>query len=162
MDYDNRITNPEMIFNCFDSKHALEHFKNHKGYFADDISNYSDLNYCEYGKLTDADIESKHYIYQKDNDNWLAFFLPEAGVIEKKEKKYRPYTIEDFETCEFVVFREKNNPSMEYHVRYNGYRKCGNFYKVILGNISYTFSDLFENFEYFYNGRWKPFGVKEE
>lgn len=41
-------------------------------------------------------------------------------------------------------------------------KKYDNEYKVILGNISYTFDDLFEDFERFYNGGWFPFGVEEE
>ena len=51
---------------------------------------------------------------------------------------------------------------MEYHVKYNGYRKYDNVYKVILGNISYTFDDLFEDFELLdSDGNWIPFGVEE-
>ena len=160
MEYDKRITNPDMILSCFDVKFVMANYRNKNGYFTDCIDYYADLSKCHYGKLTD--IRDDDHAYYLDSAKWYNFFLPESSIKpKKKEKKYRPYTMEDFEISEFVVFREKSNPSMEYHVRYNGYRKYDNFYKVILGNISYTFSDLFEDFERFYNGRWFPFGVEE-
>ena len=160
MEYDKRITNPDMILSCFDVKFVMANYRNKNGYFTDCIDYYADLSKCHYGKLTD--IRDDDHAYHLDSAKWYNFFLPESSIRpKKKEKKYRPYTMEDFEISEFVVFREKSNPLMEYHVKYNGYRKYDNVYKVILGNISYTFSDLFEDFERFYNGRWYPFGVEE-
>ena len=88
---------------------------------------------------------------------WLCPFA------KSKKKEYRPYTIEEFcnEGFEIVVFREKEDHSREYHVRYNGYRKAGTEY-IILGSWSYTLNDLFNDFEYLDNdGNWKPFGVEE-
>lgn len=158
MEYDKKIDDRAMILNCLDVGFCKRKTFS-SGYFTNCIDNYSDLSRCKYGKLTDT-TEKSVYTYQKDGNDWFAFFLPDCAV--KEEKIYRPYTMENFNISEFVVFREKSNPSMEYHVRYNGYRKYDNVYKVILGNISYTFSDLFEDFERLANnGEWVPFGVKE-
>lgn len=171
MKLDSRIIIPHTeILTCFDtdSENARKTVGK-KGYFSFRLGSFYDLSTCDYGTLDlidtanrDDDHGSDDVFHRKENDCYYSYFISEE-FIALKEKKYRPYTIEEF--CdmgfEFVVFRDKNDPPLEYHVRYNGYRKCGNFYKVILGNISYSFSDLFENFEYFYNGRWKPFGVKE-
>lgn len=136
-----------------------------KGYFSNAIIDFEDLKDCIYGELQDADLDLNYpYWRTADNENGLesfSYFLPESS-LKPVEKKYRPYTMEDFAISEFVVFREKSNPLMEYHVRYNGYRKYDNVYKVILGNISYTFDDLFEDFELLdSDGNWIPFGVEE-
>ena len=40
------------------------------------------------------------------------------------------------------------------------YRPLNEFY-VEIGEYTYTLSDLFEDFELFENGEWKPFGVEE-
>lgn len=167
MEYDKKIDDRAMVLNCLDVDFARDKYENSYGYFTDDIQNYSNLNKCEYGKL--ITIGNSNIPYKGGNGQYFRFFLPESAI--KKEKKYRPYTIEEFlnegfevlnEGFEIVIFREKSNPSMEYHVRYNGYKKYDNVYNVILGNMGYTLSDLFEDFERFYNGRWFPFGVKEE
>ena len=178
MKYDPRIKNEHCIRDPFNVETAKQYIGK-RGYFTDDIFNFSNLDSCCAGMLAHVEADSRHPYYCAISDEGViikgnfSFFLSAEFVEEKpKEKKYRPYTLEEFlndgfevlnEGLEIVIFREKGNPLTEYHVRYNGYRKYdNNVYKVILGNISYTLSDLFEDFERFYNGRWFPFGVKEE
>ena len=170
MKYDPRIKNEHCIRDPFNVETA-EQYIGKRGYFTDDIFDFSNLDNCCDGMLVSVEADNSHPYYCGISDEGVivkgnfSFFLSAEFVEEKpKEKKYRPYTIEEFcnEGFEIIVFREKNNPLMEYHVRYNGYKKYDNVYNVILGNIGYTFSDLFEDFERFYNGRWFPFGVKEE
>ena len=160
MKLDERIEKLSDILTCVDIEEAKQ-FIGQKGYFSDCIRNFDDLS------VKTADVLSGVYDHDmtfiaEDDTHWR-YFIPECR-LKPKEKKYRPYTIEEFcnEGFEIIVFREKDCPSREFHLRYNGYRKCDNVYKVILGNITYTLSDLFEDFERFYNGRWFPFGVKEE
>lgn len=168
--YDPRIKNELCIRDPFTIDTGKQHIGK-RGYFTDDIFNFSNLDSCCTGMLASVESDNRHPYYCAISDEGIiikgnfSFFLSAEFVEEKpKEKQYRPYTIEEFcnEGFEIVVFREKGNPSTEYHVRYNGYKKYDNVYKVILGNMSYTLSDLFEDFERFYNGRWFPFGVKEE
>lgn len=166
MNLDIRIKSISDIFTCINMEKAKQ-FIGKRGYFADCMISFEDLSQRELYTLDRIDDDEIPFV--SSNVHWR-YFLP-VDNLKPAEKKYRPYTLEEFlnegfevlnEGLEIVVFREKGNPSMEYHVRYNGYRKCDNVYKVILGNISYMFSDLFEDFERFYNGRWYPFGVKEE
>ena len=170
MKYDPRIKNEHCIRDPFNVETAKQYIGK-RGYFTDDIFNFSNLDNCFAGVLVSVEEDNRHPYYCAISDEGViikgnfSFFLSAEFVEENpKEKKYRPYTIEEFcnEGFEIIVFREKDCPSREFHLRYNGYRKCDNVYKVILGNITYTLSDLFEDFERFYNGRWFPFGVKEE
>ena len=166
MKLDIRIKSISDIFTCTNMEEAKK-FIGKRGYFADCMISFEDLSQRESYNLDRIDDDDVPFV--SGNVHWR-YFLP-VDNLKPAEKKYRPYTLEEFlnegfevlnEGFEIVVFREKGNPSMEYHVRYNGYRKCDNVYKVILGNISYTLSDLFDDFERFYNDRWFPFGVEEE
>lgn len=169
--YDPRIKNELCIRDPFTIDTGKQYIGK-RGYFTDDIFNFSNLDNCCAGMLAHVESDSRHPYYCAISDEGViikgnfSFFLSAEFVEEKpKEKKYKPYTIEEFcnEGFEIVVFRNKENHDFEYHVRYNGYRKCEDIYKVILGNISYTLDDLFEDFEYLdSDGEWKPFGVKEE
>jgi hypothetical protein len=162
MKIDDRIQDRKYIFDCFSADKAKEYI-GENCYMTDDLPLFEDLDFISVRKLDAIDNSGFYY---EEVDSTFEYCLPVRFVkpVEKKEKKYRPYTLEEFlnEGFEIIVFREKDCPSREFHLRYNGYRKCDNVYKVILGNMSYTLSDLFEDFERFYNGRWFPFGVKEE
>lgn len=160
MKLDTRIIDGKRPLTCFDTDEA-EKYIGKLCYISDEYDQFRALELIEPTILKGVE-DCEVPFHYGDKDRQADFCLPCEWVTE--EKKYRPYTIEDFEMFEIVVFREKSNPSMEYHVRYNGYRKYdNNVYKVILGNISYTLNDLFEDFEYLdSDGEWKPFGVKEE
>lgn len=169
MKLDTRIMDGKKPLNCFDTEEA-ESYVGKECYFSNDVFPFANMS----DKTNRALIYKGSLLkvwpdgsdpYETDSQRFYTFCLPCEWVTETKEKQYRPYTIDEFcnEGFEIIVFRERDYPSMEYHVRYNGYRKCDNVYKVILGNISYTLSDLFEDFEFLdSDGEWKPFGVKEE
>ena len=130
------------------------------GYFTKFVENFDDLDKVRKGVCGFKD--GSHFPFYC-GDQKFQFFIPENELLPK-EKQYRPYTLEEFcnEGFEIVVFRSKIDESPEYHVRYNGYIKYDNVYNIILGTISYTLSDLFENYEYLDDdGEWKPFGVEE-
>lgn len=159
MKLDPRIKKLSDILTCVDIEEAKQYI-NQIGYFADNINLFDNLDERLYGVLAGITVNNQSFCAH-DGVSYWRYFIPECR-LKPKEKKYRPYTMENFTISEFVIFREKSNPSMEYHVRYNGYRKYDNVYKVILGNISYTFSGLFEDFERLdNNGKWVPFGVEE-
>lgn len=167
MKLDKRVKENALIGHCFNAE-ELKRYIGQVCYFVDALEDFSDLINPFEGtlKAVSPDAVDCYVAEAKVNGGpaefSYAFCLP-AEFVEEEEKKYRPYTIEEFcnEGFEIIVFREKDCPSREFHLRYNGYRKCDNVYKVILGNLTYTLSDLFEDFERFYNGRWFPFGVEE-
>ena len=131
------------------------------GYFTNYVTNFDDLNSIRKGICVFKD-GSRFPFYCDDQK--FQFFIPENELLPK-EKKFRPYTLEEFcnEGFEVVVFRHKNDESLEYHVRYNGYLKYDNdVYLIIFGNKLYPLNELFENYEYLDDdGEWKPFGVEE-
>ena len=174
MKLDKRVKENALIGHCFNFE-ELKKYIGKECYFTDDLEDFSDLTNTLKGvlKAVGPDAEECYLVKYELNGQpaglHYTFCLPAEFVEEKpadkpEEKKYRPYTIEEFcnEGFEIIVFRERDCPSREFHLRYNGYRKCDNVYKVILGNISYTLSDLFEDFEYLdSDGEWKPFGVEK-
>ena len=99
------------------------------------------------------------------------FCLPCEWVEEeKKEPKYRPYTIKDFEKAflndefdDFIIFRDKHDHGNVYTMRYNGNFRKGEFEYICLGAKNFSFESLFENYEVAnYDGDFVPFGVLEE
>lgn len=166
MKLDPRIKDGKKPLDCFDTEKA-ESYVGKECYFSNDLFTFEDISDKTNRKLIYKGPLLKVWPdgsdpYETELQRFYAYCLPCEWVT--KEKKYRPYTIEEFcnEGFEIIVFRERDYPSHESHVRYNGYRKYdNNVYEVILGNMSYTLSDLFEAFERFYNGRWYPFGVEE-
>ena len=153
-------------FCCFGTdKKAITNHIGKKGYFANLISSFRDIRFCQYGTLGCVLGDQQESFCMNETGAIFSFFIPEY-FVKPKEKKYRPYTIEEFcnEGFEVVVFRHKNDESLEYHVRYNGYIKYdnGDVYLIIFGRKTYPLNELFENYEYLDDdGEWKPFGVEE-
>lgn len=152
-------------FCCFGTdKKAITNHIGKKGYFANLISSFRDIRYCQYGTLGCVLGDQQESFCMNESGATFSFFIPEY-FVKPKEKKYRPYTIEEFcnEGFEIVVFRNKNDESIEYHVRYNGYIKYDNdVYLIIFGRKTYPLNELFENYEYLDDdGEWKLFGVEE-
>ena len=165
MKLDNKVKEDYIIFSCFGTEQAKQ-YVDCKGYFTNDIGDFSNLDDCYYGTLNVVDNNSSRSYLNKDFSRYFGFFLPEKFVKQKQaKKKYRPYTLEEFcnEGFEVVVFRSKYDKSLEYHVRYNGYVKYDNgVYLIVFGNKLYPLNELFENYEYLDDdGEWKPFGVEQ-
>ena len=152
-------------FCCFGTdKKVITNHIGKKGYFANLISSFRDIRFCQYGTLGIVLGDQQESFCMNETGATFSFFIPEC-FVKPKEKKFRPYTLEEFcnEGFEVVVFRHKNDESLEYHVRYNGYLKYDNdVYVIIFGNKLYQLNELFENYEYLDDdGEWKPFGVEE-
>lgn len=109
---------------------------------------------------------------------WFQFCLPCEWVEEKKEAKepkYRPFSIEDWKfkhsIGETILYRYKGTycgDHREAEVMYLGYVKpldrvtdeAGKGY-LVLGNDCHDLQNLFDNYEIWIDGEWKPFGVEE-
>lgn len=93
MKLDPRIEKESLIYTPFsDDKINL----NENGYFANDIRSFSDLKKCEYGELVDCDIDLDYPYWRRADMNRYAFYIPESS-LKPVEKKYRPFTIEEFQ-----------------------------------------------------------------
>ena len=138
------------------------------GYFTNFITNFDDLNSIRKGICSFKD-GSQFPFYEGDQS--FQFFIPEFS-LKPKEKKYRPYTFIEF-TDKFTVgqpikFRRKGMIGHERYLILNGYeheRDCDQTITyVYIGPISYTFNELFNNYEWqvHYTEDFEPFGVEVE
>lgn len=169
MELDKRIIKGKRPLTCFDIKEARK-YVGKLCYVSNSYDCFRDLkNLVEEVILIDVeDCETPFHFYI---DNQREFCLPAEWVKpEEPEKKYRPYTIKDFEKVflndefdDFIIFRDKNNPEDVYTMRYNGNFRKGEFEYICLGAKNFSFESLFENYEVAnYDGDFVPFGVLEE
>ena len=147
-----------------------------KGYFANNISAYQDLEKFLGGFhlwiSTLRKIEDDEVIAFGDDFGHLnCYFLPEEWVLPK-EKKYRPYSlnewIEQHEIGDIIHYRNKSE-GIEFRHMYMGYAfgKGKDITKINVGTVTlgvanYSFDYLFEDYKIEIGGEWLPFGVKEE
>ena len=171
MELDKRIKEGKRPLTCFDLKEA-EKFIGEDGYFAHEMEAFENLDRCYFSRLLGFDTCDKSIPFAVANASRdYEFFIPAEWVkSEEPEKKYRPYTIKDFEKAflndefdDFIIFRDKNNPEDVYTMRYNGNFRKGEFEYICLGAKNFSFESLFENYEVAnYDGEWQPFGVIDE
>lgn len=167
MELDKRIKSKEDILTCFDIEKAGQ-FLGHKGYFANVNSSYQNLDNKAYGILTE--IKDAAYSFKMDNNEYWRFFIPEI-ILKPKEKKYRPYTLMEFNdkftTGQPIKFRPKGKVGWERYLILNGYvheqRGDQTFTYIYIGISGYTFDELFNAYEWqeHYTEEFKPFGVEE-
>ena len=150
-----------------------------KGYFFDEFVDTKDLSeYCCYGELIEIDFgrDQNDLCFkaklENGNTNFFRFFIPETD-LKPIEKKYRPYSLEEFlenfGMGDQIVFRIKNADDIKVAM-FTGYitdveridDKTPGACEIMLGSFHYSLFSLFEDFERFYNGRWKPFGVLDK
>lgn len=92
MKLDSRIYKDRKPLDCFDAEKA-EKFVGQKGYASDDISTFTDLDFCESGKLEYVVKENGNgicYPYSVVTDynrKEYAFFLPAAWVKNTEEQQ---------------------------------------------------------------------------
>lgn len=152
------------------------------GYFANSIQYFKDLkgSCIKYGKLLylhdlDRGGDKSDYCFVCSNHWTYRYFIPEEKLLpaEKPEKRYRPFSLEEFLEIfgmgDRIVFRAKNADDVKCAM-FTGYitdveridDKTPGACEVMLGVFHHSLFSLFEDFELFYNGRWKPFGVLVE
>ena len=179
MELDKRIKEGKRPLTCFDTEQAKE-FLGKECYFSNCKVHYKNLSAFEkFESLTDycigiltAVMDLGDRVFDVDQQcKEFRYCLPCEWVKEeKKEPKYRPYTIKDFEKAflndefdDFIIFRDKHEPDHIYTMRYNGNYVRGKIEYFCLGAKNFSFESLFENYEVAnYDGDFVPFGVLEE
>lgn len=148
-----------------------------KGFFFDQLVQTKNLTKCHYGTLVDIDINGyndDHCFKARDENGndfvgYYRFFLPESLVLkESKEKKWRAYTIAEFQETftvgRAVRFRRKDAPTQEHLLVFVGYYTLHDgSVSILFGIHFYTLEELFEQYEWqeFYTDEYRPFGIKE-
>ena len=149
-----------------------------KGYFANSIFDFKDLKRtCVYGEYAGWREHNQCFLCEQAGDKtYYSYFLPEDSLLPgEHEKKYRPYTLEEFSNIfkvgDLVEFRYKDSDEVKCTM-FTGYitdveridDKTPGACEIMLGISHYSLLDLFKDFELFYNGKWQPFGteVKEK
>lgn len=163
MELDKRINDTGSILTCF-SINAAKEYLGQQGYFTSDIDHYQNLDLTDFRTLTevcddDTPFCAGQVCYQ--------FFLP-AEFVRPAEKKYRPYTLREFEDKFHIgvpiKFRQKGDVGDELYLILEGYRNTDNLTFVYIGSFSYTLNELFNEYEWqsHYTEDFEPFGVEVE
>ena len=156
-------------FCCFDTeKRVVTIHIGEKGYFANEISFFRDINLCIYGTLEAVHGDQAESFEMRDNRKFYRYFIPEC-LVKPKEKQYRPFTLNEFlhiyELGDIVTFRCKYNDH-RYAGIVTGYEtdKEGDKAIIHIGCYSYLLSVLFTDYERINSeeGKWVPFGVEVE
>ena len=147
-----------------------------KGYFFDEFVQTKDLSKCRYGELIDITTHDDRNDlcfkaeYEEELVGFYRFFISEDD-LKPVEKKYKPYSLEEFSNIfkvgDLVVFRYKDSDEVKCAM-FTGYitdveridDKTPGACEVMLGIFHYSLLDLFKDFERFYNGRWWSFGTE--
>ena len=169
MELDKRIKEGKKPLTAFDVMESK--FIGTDCYFSDKASDFGDLSNCQVGTLVSRD--GMTGVFNATKNNSYANFdycLPCEWVEEKKEPKYRPYTMSEFKS-EFKIgmvltLRERNAPDYVYQVMYLGNRQYddsdSSSNTVFLSQRFFSLRELFNIFEIVRDGEWQPFGVLEE
>ena len=152
----------------------LSNYIGFNAYGADDVNHFHNLEACFFGALKRVDDDS-NYSFVIDSGRPgdtmpFRYMILEKDLEpkEKKEKKYRPFTLEEFQQFftigQPIKFRRKAYRELIHNVMFIGYREDNMGLIVLLGNASYFLEELFEEYEYFFeNGKtWVLFGVEVE
>ena len=170
MELDKRIIKGKRPLTCFDVEEAKQYIGK-ECYFTNTYCTFEDLHRIPKGELQYVSDDKDASDPYKTACYYYPFCLPCEWVKEeKKEPKYRPYTIKDFEEAflkgefeDFIIFRDKNYPDNVYTLRYNGNFISGGIEFICLGARSISFRNLFEDYEVMNtDGDFVPFGVLEE
>ena len=170
MELDKRIKEGKRPLTCFDTEQAKE-FLGKECYFSNAYCTFEDLHRIPKSELQYISNDKDASDPYKTACYFYPFCLPCEWVEEeKKEPKYRPYTIKDFEKAflndefdEFIIMREKENHDNVYTLRYNGNFIYSHTEYICLGGKNIDFRALFVNYEVAnYDGDFVPFGVLEE
>lgn len=166
---DKRIKSRKDIFDCFNSEKA-EKYIGERGYFANNLSDFSDLvgKHPNSGTLgaIHQDLDSPFYL--QESVTVYSFFLPKCLV--ESEKFSRPFSLTEFKAKlpkmlfpdALIHFRNNENGSEEYALKYNGYIIEDGTTFICLGSREYSLENLFKNGEYLdKDGEWNIFGVEE-
>ena len=171
MELDKRIKEGKRPLTCFDVKEA-KRFIGKECYFSNYLCNFNDINSLVPRALLhniteDKDASNPYY----SSPGYFAYCLPCEWVEEeKKEPKYRPYTMSEFKS-EFKIgmvltLRNRDTPDYVCQVMYLGNRQYdesdSDNNTIFLSQRFFSLRELFNMFEIVRDGEWQPFGVLEE
>lgn len=172
MELDKRIIDGKKPLDCFDVDIAKQ-FIGKKGYFSHYIDNYSDLKNTVLGELgsTGDTFHESFCCSEEAFDNYYyEFFLP-AEWVKEHEKKYRPFSLDEFSNIfkvgDLVEFRYKDSDEVKCAM-FTGYitdvdridDKNHGSCELMLGCFHYSLLSLFKECELFLDGEWQPFGIE--
>lgn len=161
MKLDNRLTG--FPFTCFSTKLAAHHIGK-KGYFANNLDDFSDLLNTSKGTLDKVYDDMPHAFYRSESCSVWRFFYPEEYLV--KETTYKPFSPATFEQYyslgETIIYRGKEN-KLTFKAIISAIVNDENskeFY-IVLGGNTYTLDELFNKYEICENDTWHAFGVEE-
>ena len=164
MKLDDRIMDRKYIFDCFTSDKAKEYI-GENCYMTDDFPLFEDLDFIQIYKLDAIDNSS---FYNAAEDSSFEYCLPVRFVKPAEEKGYKPFDPVTFEQHygigSVIKYRKTDMKDLIFRALVTAAVRdvnSGEFY-IVLGANSYTFNELFKNYEICEYGEWKPFGVVEE
>ena len=138
------------------------------GYFTNFVENFDDLDKVRKGNCVFKD-GCRFPFYEGDQS--FQFFIPKNELLPKK-KRYRPYTLMEFNdkftTGQPIKFRPKGKVGREHYLILNGYmheqREDQTITYIYIGSIPYTLNELFNAYEWqkHYTEDFEPFGVEVE
>lgn len=164
MELDKRIKNQKEIYTIITSDSA-KNYLNNRGYFTCDITDFEDLSDMDDFIFTLMEIGDGNEPFMNENGDTFSYFLPLNNVSKPVKFEYRPLTLDEWKEIyhigSIITFREKSNPDEVLTLMYTGFIETKNKEtKIFLGTFCLPLKVLFANYEFFYNGRWKPFGFK--
>lgn len=167
MNLDSRIIKGKTYLDCFDIEEAKQ-FIGKQCYFSDSPRSFANIDNINVATLTSIDGGDIHP-YKLENTRWryaTNLILPYEWIKEpeKKDPKYRPFTLDEF-TKRFslgdeVIVRRKGERNKIRHRLFVEYTE-DEIQIVHLGSYWFTFEELFDEYELLTNENWKPFGIKE-
>ena len=172
MKLDKRIIEGKKPLSCFDTEEAKQ-FIGKEGYFTNHLGVFAHIRRIEKYMLTAIDEKAQSCFKDVDGVRWDWFLPTEWVKPEEPEKKYRPYSLEEFlkifDIGVLVEFRVKNSDELKCAM-FTGYitdceridDKTPGAVELMLGNFHYSLFSLFEDFELFFEDKWQPFGIIDE
>ena len=147
-------------FCCFGTeKRVVTIHIGEKGYFANEISSFRDINLCIYGTLEAVHGDQAESFEMRDNRKFYRYFIPEC-FVKPKEKQFRPYTLNEFLDKYTVCANISGFPTDPNTGKQNG----DNDAIVCIGGYSFKLTELFTDYEQYDNMKdiWVPCGVEVE
>ena len=173
MKLDSRILEGKKPLTCFDTEEA-KRFIGKECYFSNYLCNFNNINSIAPRALLhniteDKDASNPYY----SCPGYFAYCLPCEWVEEKKEPKYRPFSLEEFlkifDVGDQIGFRSKDNGEVKYAM-FVGYTddffadntdRSDGENDVMIGIYRFSLSYLFENYDLYFEDEWQPFGIEE-
>ena len=166
MKLDSRIIEGKTYLDCFDTEVA-KGFIGKECYLSDGVASFANVDNLNKAVLIDVDDENiKPYTLENIRWRYSSNFILPCEWVEEPEKKYRAFTIKEFQqkysVGSVLQIRQKQNRFTESVVQYVGYKVYED--RIYLGITDFTLDELFENFEMIepQSDTWQPFGVIDE